>query len=161
MKKNSADSPRPTTPRRAMPALRSPFNQTVMASQRNATRLKMESASRQVRKKLSGCSRVDSPISFLFIESNPFPPAILHQRYAVFIPHNHAVERIDQGSARARHFIINGSITQTPGGIDAPVGATDGTLVVQIETRGDLFIGHTLRNQLRHAQLIRLQQCAR
>ena len=85
---------------------------------------------------------------FLFIQWNPFTPAVLHQRDAVLIPHDHAVERVDQRGTGARNLIIDRSFAQPPGGVDAPVGAADGALVMQIEAGSDLFVGHALGYQL-------------
>src|SRR5579875_1521540 len=161
-KKKSAESPRPTTPTRAIILRRSPFNQTVRASQRNVTRLKMESAMTIVCTMRPGSSQIaESIVSFFYfslIEWNPFTTTILHQCHAVFIPYNHTIECVDQRSSGARHLIIDGIFAQAPGGIDASVGAAHGTFVMQIQAGRNLLVGHTLRHQFRHTQLIGFQQ---
>src|SRR5258706_16090070 len=62
LKKNNANSPRPTTPRRVTPARRLPLSHTVRASQRNATRLKIDSASAIDCSRCLGSKNVESSI---------------------------------------------------------------------------------------------------
>src|SRR5438552_9324966 len=67
-KKKNAEKLNPTTPRRAIQACRLPFSQTVNASQRNVTRLKMESARTIVLNSCVGSRKVKSDMLFFFVK---------------------------------------------------------------------------------------------
>src|SRR5579883_917094 len=159
IKKKSAESPSPTTPRRTMPARRLPLSQTVEASHRKAVRSKIERARTTVCSKWAGLS--SGAMLVLFVERHPLATPILHQGHPVLVPHNHPVERVDQRSTGASDLIIDGGLAQSPRRVDAPIGAAHRTFVVQVKARGDLLVGHALGHQLGHAQLVGFEQCAR
>src|SRR5260370_31604816 len=85
------------------------------------------------------------------VERHPFTTTVLYECNTILIPDNHAIERIDQGRPGACDFIVNRGFTQAPGGVDAPIGATDSSFIMQIETSGYLLILHALRHQFGHA----------
>src|SRR5262245_46621201 len=62
-------------------------------------------------------------IFFVFVERYPFAPAVLHQSHAIFVPDDHAVEHEDQSCSGTCYFIIYSVFAQSPGGIDAAIGA--------------------------------------
>src|SRR5947208_19236 len=96
-KKNRAEKLRPTMPRRAIQVRRSPLSQTVTASQKKVTRLKMDRASTIICIRCEGSSNVESDMLFFFVKGNPFAPAVLHQGCTVLIPDNHTIHSIDEG----------------------------------------------------------------
>src|SRR5947209_8593766 len=114
IKKNKAEKLRPTIPRRAIHVRRSPLSQTVTASQKKVTRLKMDRASTIIRNSCAGSSNVESDMSFFFIKGNPFAPAILHQGRTILIPDDHPVHSVDEGCPCTSNFIINCCFTQAP-----------------------------------------------
>src|SRR5262249_15982272 len=97
-----------------------------------------------------------------FLLAVKWDPAILavgDKRVALLVPDDWAIGDVEECGAGASDLGIGGSVAEAPGVVDAAVGAADGAGVAETEACGDLLVGEALSQQLRDAQLIRLQEC--